>query len=234
MASDTYTSRVGLDKPYANAPAWDAALNANFDLLDAQNALGTLACKPAEYPSATLNVVVGAGRYMGPKGTPVDYAGGTATLPASATTLLWVDPTGAIVQGTAWPATAWHIPIASVVTGAAAVSLVTDERVLARGSTFTVGLPETIITAPTVTLDAVSGLFLFDATNNAIQATLASEPDGLVLYLVRTDSTTNAVLILAPSGQTINGATSYTLGQAYSTLTLIQCTDGNYVVTSTQ
>jgi hypothetical protein len=232
MASDTYTSRLGLDKPYANAPAWDAALNANFDLLDAQNALGTLGCKPAEYPSATLNVVVGAGRYMGPKGTPVDYPGGTSTLPASATTLLWIDATGAIAQGTAWPATDWHIAIASVITGAAAVGPIADERVFNRGSTFAVGMPETIITAPTVTLAAMSGLFLFDATNNAIQATLAAEPDGLVVYLVRTDSTANAVLILAPAGLTINGATSFTLGQAYSTLTLIQCTDGNYVITS--
>jgi len=126
-----YTSSVRLAKPSTNYPAWDVPLNANADALDALSAIGGLAVAPAETPSSSLSVRVAPGVYGRPDGTAGTLAVGvTLTLPASGTTVVYLDASGTAQQAGAFPTTAC-VRLATVITGTASVVAVADARVVA-------------------------------------------------------------------------------------------------------
>lgn len=80
-------------------------------------------------------------------GTVITYAGGTVSLPANATTCVWIDATGAAVQGTTFPTAPMDVtPIGCFTTDAAGV-IITDTNLY-------VGEPNhdwTICDLPTIT-----------------------------------------------------------------------------------
>lgn len=125
----TYSANVRLQKPTASDRQWDLPINANVDALDAMTALGALAVTMTETPSATLQVRVSPGSFVRGDRTVGQFTG-TTTLPvlASATTYLWLDPTGVLVSGPAFP-TSPHLRLARVVAGVNSVQQVIDERV---------------------------------------------------------------------------------------------------------
>ena len=125
----TYSANARLQKPATSDRQWDVPINANTDALDAMTAIGALAVTTTETPSATLQVQISAGTYIKADGTVGTYGGTAAlTVAASTTVYLWLDPTGSLVPGPAFPTTA-HLRLAHVITGAATVTAVVDERV---------------------------------------------------------------------------------------------------------
>jgi hypothetical protein len=118
-----------LQKPATADRYWDQPLNANADFLDGISVIGCLLVTATEIPSATLNVRVTGGSYMNANGTIGAFAGvATYTLPASATTYLWLTDAGAISSSASFPTTA-HVRLARVVTSTSEVLSIVDERV---------------------------------------------------------------------------------------------------------
>lgn len=151
MAS-TPTANLALAKPARSDPNWNVTLNANFDALDALAPLAGLAVTPAEVPSASLNVRVNPGPYVKADRTLGSFAGASAlALAASSTVMVWLTDAGALATGAAWPA-APHVRLASVATGAAAITSVADARALAA------------VAGPGVGSNTVSGTFVVQAT----------------------------------------------------------------------
>jgi hypothetical protein len=109
---------------------WDAPLNANSQQLDATPAIGSLCVTQHEYPSTSLLVNVASGTFVSAAGAYVSCAGQTAlALPANASTKLWVIDSGALASGAAWPSPGTnHVRLATVSTGAATITTVTDNR----------------------------------------------------------------------------------------------------------
>jgi hypothetical protein len=146
--STTYTSNLKLGKPAVADRNWDVPVNANADTLEALSPIGGLCVSPAEIPSASLNVRVAAGAYQFQDGTVGSYAGNPSYgVTASSTVALYLDLTaaGALTAAGSFPATA-HIRLATVVAGVAAITSITDARVvcgpagaIADGVSLTVG-----------------------------------------------------------------------------------------------
>ncbi len=117
--------------PATGDASWGITANADFTLLDAQTPLGALGCQPTTQPSTSLYVKVAAGQFVNSTGAIVSFAGfASLLLTASATNYLYLTDAGAIVvDTTGFPASTFHVRIASVVTSASAVTSVTDARV---------------------------------------------------------------------------------------------------------
>ena len=125
----TFTLNALMSKPATCDRYWDIALNSNADFLDGVSSIGCLLVTPTEVPSASLNVRVTAGSYMKADGTVGTYSGAsTFSLPASSTQSLWLSDSGVLSVAGAWPTTA-HLRLATVVTGAASVQSIVDERI---------------------------------------------------------------------------------------------------------
>lgn len=125
----TYTTNALLQKPATADRSWDVPVNANTDFLDGVAAIGTLIVTPTETPSATLNIRATAGNYVNADGIVGTFAGvASYTLPASATTYLWLTDAGVLSASAAFPTTA-HVRLAHAVTGPTTVQAVVDERV---------------------------------------------------------------------------------------------------------
>ena len=125
----TYSANARLQKPGTSDRQWDVPINANTDALDAMTAVGSLVVTTTETPSATLQVRVSAGTFVKSDGT-LGSSLGTPILavPASSTAYLWLDGSGSMVSGSAFPTSA-HLRLAHVVSGATSISQVVDERV---------------------------------------------------------------------------------------------------------
>ena len=177
----TYTAKARFQKPGTSDRQWDVPINANVDALDAMTAVGSLAVTTTETPSATLQVQISAGTFIKVDGSVGSFGGSPAfVVPASATVYLWLDGSGALISGSAFPASA-HLRLAHVVSGAGSVAQVVDERVqcstagsglgfvLKTGDTvsgsFTVGTP-----TPLVVADPVNRLIGFFGAVPATQA----------------------------------------------------------------
>ena len=101
------------------------------DMLDNVNALGALAVRLAEYPSASLDVNVLAGDYRKADDTVGSYAGvAPQTLAASGTRYLWLTNAGVLTVGAGWPTAGWYLPLAIVVVGTSTIISITDARTL--------------------------------------------------------------------------------------------------------
>ncbi|WP_165068017.1 hypothetical protein [Paludisphaera rhizosphaerae] len=127
----TYTQQTRLAKPGPADRDWNVPLNANADAIDALAPVGGLCVATTEVPSASLNVQAAVGRYQRRDGTVGTFAGApTLALAASTTTYVYLTDAGVLTTSTSsLPATS-HVPLAVVVTGASAVTSVTDLRVV--------------------------------------------------------------------------------------------------------
>jgi hypothetical protein len=129
--STTYTANAGLPVPAFDDRNWHLVLIAQAQALDASAPVGGFACQPASRDGSgapnSLTVSVAGGAFLTALGVPTAAAAQSATVPPSATTLLWLDEAGAVHQGTVWPVTA-HLRVASVTAGASAVTAVADAR----------------------------------------------------------------------------------------------------------
>ena len=126
----TRTTNLRLQKPGSADRAWDVPLNANADALEAMAPLSHLFARASESPSTTRNVVVAPGKYVKRDYSVGSYAGGTITVTASSTRVLYLDAGAsyALTQGSSYPA-GQHIRIATVVAGASSITSVADDRV---------------------------------------------------------------------------------------------------------
>lgn len=103
--STTYTTNTQLQKPGAGDRSWNVPINANADALDAMTAIGALAGSPNETPSTTLNLKVSACAYVKADNSVGTYAGGTIALTASIANYVWIDASGTLTKGSAFPTT---------------------------------------------------------------------------------------------------------------------------------
>lgn len=171
-----YSANARLQKPGTSDRQWDVPINANTDALDAMTAVGALVATTTETPSSTLQIRVAPGAFVLANGTVGTFAGAPAvTVAASATTYLWLDATGALATGPAFPASA-HLRIARVVAGPAAVILVVDERVQCRmagtSPSYVLKAGDTITGLLTISAPASTGatvpVVVADPANHAI------------------------------------------------------------------
>ena len=126
----SYTPACKLGKPAVADRNWDVALSANCDQLEALAPIAGLNVSETEIPSASLNVKVAPGVYPNSDGSKATYAGAASqAIAASSTKVLYLDSSGSLTIGTAYPTAAAHIPLATVVTGLTTVASITDDRV---------------------------------------------------------------------------------------------------------
>lgn len=126
----SYAPNTKLGKPAVADRNWDQALNANADLLDTLAPIGGLCVTSLEVPSASLNVRVAPGRYQKRDGTVGTFAGTASfALGPSQTSVLYLTDAGVLSTSTGYPTTA-HVRLATVVTGAATVTRLSDDRVV--------------------------------------------------------------------------------------------------------
>src|SRR3954447_23024098 len=127
----SYTVNAKLGKPSVADRNWNVPLDANADLLDALAPIGGLCVSPVEVPSASLNVRVAPGQYQRRDGTVGTFAGAASLgLGAGQVSSVYLTDAGTLSVSTAgYPATA-HVRLATVTTGTAAVSGMTDDRVV--------------------------------------------------------------------------------------------------------
>lgn len=123
----TYTTNAGLSKPAPGDRGWATPLNANADALDGMTAIGSLCGTPNEVPSASLTLKVSAGTYIKADNSVGVYAGGTIALDAGTTVYAWLDGSGTLTKGAAFPTTP-HVRICAAVTGATSITSIADAR----------------------------------------------------------------------------------------------------------
>jgi hypothetical protein len=127
----SYTSNTKLGQPAVADRNWNVSLNANVALLDCLAPVGGLCVTTAEVPSASLNIQVAPGTYQKRDGTAGSFAGSTATaLGANQTSVLFLTDGGTLSISTSGYPTTSHVKLATVVTGAASVTSVADDRVV--------------------------------------------------------------------------------------------------------
>jgi hypothetical protein len=129
--STTYTANLKLGQPAVADRNWDQALNANAALLDALAPIGGLCVTPLEVPSVSLNVRVASGRYQKRDGTVGSFAGAASfALGPGQTSALYLTDSGVLTALTnGYPTTA-HVRLATVVTGPATITNLSDDRVV--------------------------------------------------------------------------------------------------------
>lgn len=184
----TYTANARLQKPATSDRNWDVPINANADALDGMTAIGGLAVSTTESPGATLQVGVAPGNFVKSDGTVANFAGTPAfAVPASTTVYLWLNDSGVLTSGPAFPTSA-HLRLAHAVVGPASVLQIVDERVqcsvAGAGLGFvlkggdTIAGPLTVASpgssAPVVVADPVNHLLGFFGAPPASQARVLS------------------------------------------------------------
>lgn len=129
--STSYTTKAGLAKPANGDSSWGTTINSTIDALDGFNSVGGGAVQLAEVPSASLNVKVAACVFRKSDGTLVSYAGvSSQAMTTAATNYLYLNDSGTlVVNTTGFPASTFHVRLATVVAGASTVTSVTDSRV---------------------------------------------------------------------------------------------------------
>lgn len=123
----TYTTNANLQKPASGDRGWATPINANADALDGFAAIGSLCGTMNEVPSTTLALKVSAGTFVKSDNSVGVYAGGSITLDASSTVYVWLDGSGTLTKGSAFPTTP-HVRVCAAVTGAASITSIADAR----------------------------------------------------------------------------------------------------------
>lgn len=125
----TYSPNLKFPVPQQGDEGWAAVYQAAWALLDSLAPLQQLAVSTYEAPSSSLKVSVRPGSFRKSDGTRVDYAGGSATLAASATTKIWLTDSGTLSTGAAWPSSGTPVVrLATVTAGAGSITAIVDER----------------------------------------------------------------------------------------------------------
>lgn len=125
----TYTTRAKLRKPGVSDRNWNVPVNENADVLESCNAVGALAVTPAQVPSTSLNVQVGAGPYLTAWGRRDQFAGATLALTDNATNYVYLNSSGVATANTsAFPNSSAHVPLAIVATSGGLVGTIQDQR----------------------------------------------------------------------------------------------------------
>jgi hypothetical protein len=115
--STSYTANLKLAKPGPGDRGWATLRDGNVDKLDALSPVGGLCVTANEVPSVTLLARVAAGKFQKADGT------------AGQTSVLYLDGSGNLTSGTAYPATS-HIRLGTVVAGSTSITSVSDDRVV--------------------------------------------------------------------------------------------------------
>lgn len=128
------TNDVGLQYPDYKDQQWHIPIQNSLAQLEAQAPLKLLDVRPTEIPSTTLNVRIAAGWFRASTGLLVSYAGlASLAIPTGTTKWLWLDETGTLQQGSAFPNNGtWFFPLAIVAAGPTTITSVTDQRWTAR------------------------------------------------------------------------------------------------------
>lgn len=222
MAS-TPTTRLRLSKPATNDTGWGDTVNADLDALDALAPLGGLNVAATESPSTTLNVRVGSGTYRKADGTVGTYAGTTSrAMTAGSTNYVYLTDGGTLTVSTsAFPATP-HVRLATVTTGTAAVTAVSDARLAGVGVQPGGAWWAVTTVTTTYTATAADGFIRADATAAAFTITLpdpATVP-GKEYFIKRVNSAANNVTVATAAG-TFDGAATKVIGAQYSALKVV-------------
>jgi hypothetical protein len=125
--AQTQTPNLGLTKPSVGSLNWGPTINTDLDLVDAKLAAAYY-YQASAGSGLNLNIAAGSA-FCGNPPVPVFYAGGTLALTASQTNYVYLNPAATCVP--AFNITGFavgQIPLAKVVTGASAITTVTDVR----------------------------------------------------------------------------------------------------------
>lgn len=129
--SNTYTPNTKMAMPAIGDTGWAVPVNGNTTLLDALAPVGGLAVSMTEVPSASLDVAVAAGNFANSWGSVVSYAGAASqAVSPSTTTYLWLDGSGTLHTGVAFPTGSFYVPLASVLAGTSTITSITDRRIV--------------------------------------------------------------------------------------------------------
>ena len=127
--STTYTANTKLSKPGDGDTGWTTPIRADLDALDAVAAIGGCAVSLHEVPSTTLNVAVAAGTYRAANGTYATFAGSASfAMTTAIVNYVWLDATGTLTKGAAWPTGVAYYPLAVVTAGASTITSIVDAR----------------------------------------------------------------------------------------------------------
>lgn len=223
----TYTTRAAIRKPALADRDWHTPINENADLLDGVQAVGALAARLAEIPSASLNIKVGAGDYIAANGTIASFAGSASfALTASGTRYVYLTDAGTLTDGAAWPG-ADHVRIAVVVTGGTTISSLADARVPFR-STGAGGGSHLPLSGGSMSGDialAAGSDLVFDTSTGSVIATAAAQKVGFwgATPVVRPASADQTALTDSTGGSVANA----TLGDAATAWAFTVSTGGS-------
>lgn len=123
------TANLKLAKPTVGDRNWHVPILADLDAIDALSPVGGLCVTANEVPSVTLNARVAAGKFQKADGTVGTFAGGMIAVPSGQTSVLYLDGSGNLTSGTAYPTTS-HIRLGTVVAGSTSITSVSDDRVV--------------------------------------------------------------------------------------------------------
>lgn len=127
-----FTARLRLPYWQKGDRDWHVQYAQACAILEELEALASLAVRPTEDPSTTLNVAVAPGTFIKSDGTLVTYAGtASQALTTAATNYLYLTDAGVLtVNSTGFPAATFHVPLATVTTDATTVTAITRERIV--------------------------------------------------------------------------------------------------------
>ena len=136
--STSYTAKAGFPIPQLNDLNWHLPIQSLIASLDSQAALGPFCVTASDpgtvsaLPSTTLGVSVGGGVFLNASGNLTSFTGGSTTLSASTATKVWLDDSGILYTGTSYPSGTQILQLATVTTGTASVTAISDDRILWR------------------------------------------------------------------------------------------------------
>lgn len=125
--STTYTTNAKLQKPGVGDRNWNTPINANTDAIDGLTAVGSLCGSPHEMPSTSLTLSVSACAYQKADNSVGTFAGGTISLTASIANYVWIDASGTLTKGTAFPTTP-HVRSCIATADASKITSIVDAR----------------------------------------------------------------------------------------------------------
>lgn len=186
----SYSTNAKLRVPPFDWLDWNTPLNENWLLLDSTPAIGDLRVTTTEVPSAGLTVTVAAGDYRKRDGTVATYAGiASQAVSNNATTVLYLDSSGALQTASTYPTGSVIVRLATVVATSGVITSIDDDRsVISQPYVQTSGSSQVALTDSTTgtpgnTISDVGSSFSQSTLNNNL-ASLAAKINMLRSELV--------------------------------------------------
>lgn len=130
----SFTVTLGLPVPGLRQKGYHTIWDANQAMISG-GMLGRLSVKvsdpsqPLGLPSTSLNIDIAAGEFVASDSTQVDYAGVAGhAVPDGAVTYLWLDDSGVLGEGIAWPAATNVVRLAIVTAAGGVITALQDMR----------------------------------------------------------------------------------------------------------